>query len=435
MSSKVRALAGILALAAILIGGCSGKPGTSTPPEGNATQPQEVEILVNGNSTTIVGIDLPINRTEAETIVRESCGAGNQSGGYEYALMEEVDGEWRIPISNSTPPCYATVNETTGETNCSYTEPEPEGVIITTNKTEYEQEEVVNITVKNNLRKIISCERCDGLMVWSCYFSDLHTRIQKFEKGEWEGVKLYERICNDDNCGPPVCNKTTGEIIPPPCSTWGELGVGEVIGFEWDQKVWNYGKNYIPSGKSEIAEPGIYRLSLAYSLTAGEIEYAYSNNFTIWEKGVTITTDKTMYKQGEVVNITITIKNNLENRWVWYEGSDRAPVIWSCSMYTGLSRMQECEKGEWKDVQLYDPACGAEDYVLPSYGWGKLEAGEEMTIQWNLEKWDSSHKLELAEPGKYRLYFIYDSGEAGDHNHTFVPRWQAYSNNFTIIML
>lgn len=126
---------GVLAIVVILMGGCSGKLGTSTQPEGNATQqenttqPQEVEIIVNGNSTVIAGIDLPINRTEAETIVRESCGVGNQSG-YEYALVEEVDGEWRIPVSNSTPPCYATVNETTGETNCNYTEPEE--VIVTT---------------------------------------------------------------------------------------------------------------------------------------------------------------------------------------------------------------------------------------------------------------------------------------------------------------
>ncbi len=120
------------------------------PPEGTAP----LKISVDGNLKTMTDVLLPIDKTEAETIVKGSC--ESKDSRYSYALMKKVDDEWRISMSNINGPYYATVNIETGETNCMKQIPfeESKEVSITTDKTEYGQGESVNITLSHSNKPI-----------------------------------------------------------------------------------------------------------------------------------------------------------------------------------------------------------------------------------------------------------------------------------------
>ena len=134
------------------------------------------------------------------------------------------------------------------------------------------------------------------------------------------------------------------------------------------------------------------------------------------EQGVTITTDKKEYQQGEIVKITI--KNNLDKP-IWYIKEICDPSC--CALY-------KWENNEWKFVKVPFP-CAV--FTPPPPGmkrWtiipDKLNPGEEIRKEWNTEK------DEFIEPGTYRFSFFY--GLTKDFYYRKNREKIIYSNEFII---
>lgn len=157
MNSKIKILIGILIAGILLIGGWGIWKSQHIPTQPSKSIIQsELKISVDGKLETITDIYLPIDKIEAEKIVKKFCEPENPNYDYDYNAIKKVNDEWRIPIYNLNCPCYAVVNIESGETNCMKEIPfEIQQVTITTDKTEYEQGEIVSIRVKNNLDKSI----------------------------------------------------------------------------------------------------------------------------------------------------------------------------------------------------------------------------------------------------------------------------------------
>lgn len=99
----------------------------------------------------------------------------------------------------------------------------------------------------------------------------------------------------------------------------------------------------------------------------------YSNEFVIKAKQqVTITTDKTGYEQGE--EIKLTIKNNLEDKSIWYEDYS----IIDLSFW----KIEKFEKGKWISKEFRLPSLY--EHYTPEYkisflvGEDKVEKGEDI---------------------------------------------------------
>jgi len=127
------------------------------------------------------------------------------------------------------------------------------GVTIATDKTEYQQGEIIKIIVRNNLDKSIwyMKEMCPP----SCCL------LYKWENNEWKFVGI-----------PFACFVFTG---PGGIGELDKLKPGEEIRKEWNTK------------EDEFAEPGTYRFSFYYFLyrlikySKENIIYSYSNEFII----------------------------------------------------------------------------------------------------------------------------------------------------------
>jgi len=131
--------------------------------------------------------------------------------------------------------------------------PQKQKVTITTDKREYEQGEVIEIGVRNDLNKSIFYERSVGcgLSFW---------QMQKREDNNWRNITLD-----------PVCLwRTAGSLIT-------ELKPNEEITNTWDLTTG------IPGG---FIGAGTYRFSFDYGFTqdSWNEKIIYSNEFTIKEK-------------------------------------------------------------------------------------------------------------------------------------------------------
>jgi hypothetical protein len=145
-------------------------------------------IFVDGHFKRMSNLELPINETQAEKIVKEFCEPSNQDYKYGYESMKKINNEWRIPITNLNCPCYATVNTGAGETNCmkQVSFGIENQVSITTDKTEYEKGEIVKITVKNNLDNPVK------------YLKGVGCGLQGFSSKNKEWMNVSSRSCKWD---------------------------------------------------------------------------------------------------------------------------------------------------------------------------------------------------------------------------------------------
>jgi len=129
------------------------------------------------------------------------------------------------------------------------------------------------------------------------------------------------------------------------------------------------------------------------------------------EQGVTIITDKTEYRQGDIV--TLTIRNGLnESILVHVAGGTPGFCIKNIEMKTA--------EGQWKGLVTRFPDC-LED-IDPSQ---ETKPGQSITFEWTPVIIDYEAKVIQLYPGRYRLSVIYMVRERTE--------WEfVYTNEFTI---
>lgn len=150
---------------------------------------------------------------------------------WQYQIFPEIF--WEIPLTRKT------VKEVT----------------ITTDKTEYEQGETIEITVKNALDK-------DIVYITTCIVEPY--RVQNFLNDKWLDFVEIESS--------PRC------LAKEPQFTYEKVKAGQSVEFSWDQK------RILPD--FGWASSGRYRVLFSYkeSETSEELKTIYSNEFTIKEK-------------------------------------------------------------------------------------------------------------------------------------------------------
>ena len=133
-----------------------------------------------------------------------------------------------------------------------------EDVIINTDKTNYKEGEMVEITIKNNLNK--------STRYWEGKENrDIPFIIEKFENGDWKGISI-PGACSCD----PRCYQEAPGIM--------EFRPGEVINYRWNQEEGCQGK-FVGKGK--------YRVLFTYYNPFDPTDFSkntvtiYSNEFTI----------------------------------------------------------------------------------------------------------------------------------------------------------
>ena len=136
----------------------------------------------------------------------------------------------------------------------------PIGVTVTTDKSEYEQNETINITMFNGLNVGIFSLAAS----WSPVFS-----IEQIEKKTSDGWQSFFATPQWPECDIDY--------------DWpAEIKSGESVSFDWKPLIWISGcDNFIQ------AEPGVYRLVIYYQIREGNLSEnwtwltAYSNEFVI----------------------------------------------------------------------------------------------------------------------------------------------------------
>ena len=144
----------------------------------------------------------------------------------------------------------------------------PEGVekvIITTDKSEYEQGEPINIIVKNNLK----------IPIFYSSLGDRFWGITPFKDGFFQ---LTGGDMGED------CYELFFELMPPI-----EVGLGSDISTQWNQKICFFEQPYSSAepGIVKYIESGQYRLTFAYGFNEAspEEKIVYSNEFTVKQGG------------------------------------------------------------------------------------------------------------------------------------------------------
>ena len=130
---------------------------------------------------------------------------------------------------------------------------------------------------------------------------------------------------------------------------------------------------------------------------------------TIPNEGITLATDKTEYKRGDAVKITL--KNNLDKPVFYLAGL----TYCSTNPYEVYQLFHVQGKEKWLKVMLSPSKCAeVEGAGLPIYK--ELNAGESIEFTWNPGIWDTTHKISM----KYKK-----AKDAEDLK-------EIYSNEFTI---
>lgn len=149
---------------------------------------------------------------------------------------------------------------------------QPLKVVITTDKTEYEQGEAVKITVRNDLKGSIFGHfvSCGNRPFWG---------LQRFENGRWEEFNFSFPNLTKGGCDFILCEKTEP----------GKLRAGLEIEDSWPLTnicEWSLEPIGAPKTESKPINKGIYRVFLIYGLNTDgfnliESKAIYSNEFTI----------------------------------------------------------------------------------------------------------------------------------------------------------
>jgi hypothetical protein len=132
------------------------------------------------------------------------------------------------------------------------------------------------------------------------------------------------------------------------------------------------------------------------------------------DKGITVVTDKSEYKQGETINITLI--NNLEES-IFSHIRSGTPVF--CIQHIEIRTPTGQQEKLYAQCQY--PYC-TNDIDAP----GEIKSGESETFIWKpLVYVDGTLETVLPRPGLYRLLISYE-----DNKKT---KWESvYSNQFTI---
>ncbi|MBU3925325.1 protease complex subunit PrcB family protein [Patescibacteria group bacterium] len=141
------------------------------------------------------------------------------------------------------------------------TNPAEKGITISTDKTEYEQEETVKIIIKNNSKKEFA--------IYQRYGGSFSFMVEKMNNGEWK------EIINTEECSCGAVCEAPQYII---------LESGEMIDDGWDQKEIICDSLNNPISKQAI--PGKYRIKIILNplYKSKNLKTIYSNEFTIKEK-------------------------------------------------------------------------------------------------------------------------------------------------------
>ena len=129
------------------------------------------------------------------------------------------------------------------------------------------------------------------------------------------------------------------------------------------------------------------------------------------EKSASLTTDKTEYKENEIVNVTI--KNN-SNDLLYY-------LVDSCYCFPGQFGIEKYDNGKWTKVAANELNSGIQCHIGACIGCLEIESGAETTLKlFNFEK-----------TGKYRLKLDFGK-ECWASGITKKPDFSVYSNEFLI---
>jgi hypothetical protein len=204
---------------------------------------------------------------------------------FELTLPEGIKGIHRLAV----PVCIGCKSqdpfkETTRFYSNEFTIKEKkEEVTVTTDKTEYNTNETVRITVKNNSDKsIFNFEVCGNKPWW---------RVQKFEGGQWKEINFSFPILKSEPVIPGYpkeieavcefifCEKPELSELRPDFENTDEWQLYKGI-CEWPLKPIG-----IPKTKPKPIETGTYRLFVIYGFhkdfNSTEARTIYSNEFTI----------------------------------------------------------------------------------------------------------------------------------------------------------
>jgi len=164
-------------------------------------------------------------------------------------------------------------------------------VTVTTNKSEYGQNETITITLYNGLN-ISVYSHAASISTTFCIES-----IEKKRSDEWESFFAVGQW--------PECDY---DIDVP-----AEIKSGESVSFDWEPLIWISGCNNFTR-----AEPGVYRLVISYQIREGNLsenwawQLVYSNEFTIKEQRELLSSHILIYGESYIgplytkeVNITI----------------------------------------------------------------------------------------------------------------------------------
>jgi flagellin-like protein len=267
-------------------------------------------------------------------------------------------------------------------------------VTIATDKKEYEQGEIVKVTIKNNLAKSIWYKLDCGEEPFDVF---------KYENGDWK--QIHQWLLTKCPAIPVIEEIKRG-------------GIREV--------------KYNGIWKGLFAIKGKYKIGLNYSLfkpengKLKEPKTIYSNEFTIKEKPeVTIITDKREYEQGEVVKVII--KNFLEEPIVLI---NNYPFVF----------FEKFKNGKWIEVKDKQERCPLEP-ILEIPPFRIVKDNYEYTwlakIKMKCDK-DGKPIYENMPPGLYRAKAtflpesVYESVYMKKEEKNRQKEKTIYSNEFTI---
>ncbi len=274
-------------------------------------------------------------------------------------------------------------------------------VVIVTDKSEYKEGEEIKLTVINNFDRTIYYRD------WSKSWKECGGSSFKLGRKENGSYKFFE-------IGLAKCLKPIVSLQPKSKAEY-TLNPKEL--------------EDIPSAK---LKEGIYKWGFTFGFEK-DLKFAekiYSNEFLVEAKEVTITTDKTEYRENETIKVTI--KNNL-NQSIWYYSYSpikRIPILYSCfhnSQYALKLQRYEELISRWKDIPVNHGCCFAHCRILPPE-LRELKPGKEIYNEWDQKVFSSEAGIngELAKPGRYRFVFVYHLS-----NETNGKKY-AYSNEFEI---
>lgn len=219
-----------------------------------------------------------ISKDKAISLTKERCTPENPDYAYRYDMIKKVDSEWRIPIMNVNCLCFAIVNTKSEEINCMkcnctglFPPFETEKVTITTDKTEYEQGENIEISIENK-------ENCSIYIGIETYGYNSKINIEKEENSSW--VSGYYDFSDNIKCRAGGQGPAIGNV---------EIKAGGLLE---RIKPSSYSVCMNKSMQKLLLSPGKYRLEINIEKRGStEDEHAtsvsiYSNKFIIRERKV-----------------------------------------------------------------------------------------------------------------------------------------------------